>query len=615
MLIELHKDPGFLDNLKQKRRRLKTVRSEIQYSNRNKVMEIQEKFNNHYVSDIFLKYPETTPADLDKLQKRFDGREMYNELKREAKKVEDSHSLSKWLRDPNVRRQASMQIEKMNIFINKKDNEAMYQLQVKQKQYENLCDVLKGLNEQLKLDPEMLGKLVSLNQQNIEMEDKVFEETEYTNTLNLMADRYKQMMLCKQQPMQHKLKAYEYLWQENNHWKNELNRFKQSITTEIKPSEKDVESIRKQYLYPMIFEKLKKECKHREDMKLEQDINSPLNETSPHLRLKKESRRSLLDKVRYDNSLHKRAGKEMLSDIVEAVATSKENHEPVRWPYDPFNEVRIDQFFIDEEVRNEDAKNLMQKNSFFRKGTNTSVSTQNTVNPKQVASREYILMVKETIDMYKQKKQYLQDLIARRNYLEEQSKNKRSEMANKVTEKIFQRRGKFQDKEYKMLDPSGGSEYGTDVTTQDERPSSYIIPTMNDEVERISLIMKREKEETKKKLLKAKELVIAAWGLVGRICKEIRITNNDGSIATVDVIENNISDYMSLCGLKFEKLMRNNKLIKAQYERLVEINLQRNNKKGDIYNFQDEAEIYGFSRLNIRTDPEKNSEDDSDKND
>lgn len=112
--------------------------------------------------------------------------------------------------------------------------------------------------------------------------------------------------------------------------------------------------------------------------------------------------------------------------------------------------------------------------------------------------------------MYKQKKQYLQDLIARRNYLEEQSKNKRSEMANKVTEKIFQRRGKLQDKEYKMLDPSGGSEYGTDVTTQDERPSSYIIPTMNDEVERISLIMKREKEETKKKLLKAKELVIAA---------------------------------------------------------------------------------------------------------
>lgn len=102
---------------------------------------------------------------------------------------------------------------------------------------------------------------------------------------------------------------------------------------------------------------------------------------------------------------------------------------------------------------------------------------------------------------------------------------------------------------------------------------------------------------------------------MGRICKEIRITNNDGSIATVDVIENNISDYMSLCGLKFEKLMRNNKLIKAQYERLVEINLQRNNKKGDIYNFQDEAEIYGFSRLNIRTDPEKNSEDDSDKND
>lgn len=104
----------------------------------------------------------------------------------------------------------------------------------------------------------------------------------------------------------------------------------------------------------------------------------------------------------------------------------------------------------------------------------------------------------------------MKDLIAKRNYLEEQRKNKRSEMTNKVTEKIFQRRDKFQDSEPKFLDPSGGSEYGTDVTTQDERLNSYIIPTMNDEVERISLIMKREREETKKKLLKAKELVIAA---------------------------------------------------------------------------------------------------------
>lgn len=245
---------------------------------------------------------------------------------------------------------------------------------------------------------------MSLKQQNLEMEEKVFEETEYTHTLNLMTDRYQQMMLSKQQPLQHRLKAYEYLWQENNHWKNELNRFKLSLTTEIKPSEKDTEGIRKQFLYPMIFDRLKKECMHREQMKLEQDANSPLNDTSPNLRLKtKESKKMLLDKVKYDNSIHRRAGNEMLNEILEAVATSKENHGSVVCPYDPFNEVRVEQFFVDEEVRNEDAQNLKQKNSYLRKGTNTSVSTHVTTNTKQFATREYVLMVKETIDTYKQK--------------------------------------------------------------------------------------------------------------------------------------------------------------------------------------------------------------------
>ena len=45
--------------------------------------------------------------------------------------------------------------------------------------------------------------------------------------------------------------------------------------------------------------------------------------------------------------------------------------------------------------------------------------------------------------------------------------------------------------------------------------------------------------------------------------------------------------------------MRNNKLIKAQYERLVEINMQRGDKQVDFYDYQDEAEIYGFARMNV----------------
>jgi hypothetical protein len=45
--------------------------------------------------------------------------------------------------------------------------------------------------------------------------------------------------------------------------------------------------------------------------------------------------------------------------------------------------------------------------------------------------------------------------------------------------------------------------------------------------------------------------------------------------------------------------MRNNKLIKAQYERLLEINMQRGALKFNSNNFEDEAKIYGF--LNLRT--------------
>lgn len=55
--------------------------------------------------------------------------------------------------------------------------------------------------------------------------------------------------------------------------------------------------------------------------------------------------------------------------------------------------------------------------------------------------------------------------------------------------------------------------------------------------------------------------------------------------------------------------MRNNKLIKAQYERLVEINMQKSNNKIDIYNQLDAAEIYGFARINLRKNPEAVSDD------
>jgi len=45
--------------------------------------------------------------------------------------------------------------------------------------------------------------------------------------------------------------------------------------------------------------------------------------------------------------------------------------------------------------------------------------------------------------------------------------------------------------------------------------------------------------------------------------------------------------------------MRNNKLIKAQFERLAEINMQNEDNNTDAFDYQDEAEIYGFNRMNI----------------
>ena len=90
----------------------------------------------------------------------------------------------------------------------------------------------------------------------------------------------------------------------------------------------------------------------------------------------------------------------------------------------------------------------------------------------------------------------------------------------------------------KLSDTGSMSKDISEATTQVEGMN---IPNMNDEVERVLLISKREKEESKQKLLKAKSLVISACGLIDRICTEIRICNNDERCTS-----ENISEYMSL---------------------------------------------------------------------
>lgn len=431
-----------------------------------------------------------------------------------------------------------------------------------------------------------------------------------------MADRFKQMMISKQQPMQHKLKAYEFLMEEIYRWRNELNRYKQSNTSEVVPVYKDMSGIKQELLKIKQFQKLKEECKMREDAKLHGDLESPLETTSNLMKSKKEHRRIMYDKDDYDHDMHMRTGREMMNDIMEAVTQSRRNHEDAQCPYDPLRELRADEFFVDEQIMEEDIEKLKQKNSYQKKSTNlSSTSTNPTTQDKQFVSREYVIMVKETLDLYKRKKAQLEHLKQTRNMLEEQACLRNGQLASKVTQYIIKHKDKIFDKDTQINDKFMSSDDGTDVTN-DERIEAYTsikntIPTMNDEIERVLLIAKREKEEARIKLLKSKDLVISACGLVGRICKEIRITNSDGSVATIDVVEKNISDYMSLCGLKFEKLMRNNKLIKAQYERLVELNMQRGNKKMDFYETQEEADIYGFAEIKLRRNPEKDSDEES----
>lgn len=57
--------------------------------------------------------------------------------------------------------------------------------------------------------------------------------------------------------------------------------------------------------------------------------------------------------------------------------------------------------------------------------------------------------------------------------------------------------------------------------------------------------------------------------------------------------------------------MRNNKLIKAQFERLVEMNMLKGNKQSELFNMHNEAKVYGFDRINVDVKPAHSDEDDS----
>lgn len=245
---------------------------------------------------------------------------------------------------------------------------------------------------------------------------------------------------------------------------------------------------------------------------------------------------------------------------------------------------------------------------------------------KGYVTREFIIMIKETLDNLNHKKRTLEMLKGRLGKLVEVSKVKRNEMSSKIAYKIYDNDGHMnaqRNVDLNINEIQSASSHYTEASSRpvetDNRQDDIMntnfpfINDMNSECDRIMLISNRRREEAKDRLLKSKELVTSACGLISRICKEIRVTNKNGQVATIDVIETNVSKYMSLCGLKFEKLMRNNKLIKAQFERLVEINVSKGGREVNLFNIQNEANIYGFGRVNIKVNPETESENESDK--
>lgn len=81
-------------------------------------------------------------------------------------------------------------------------------------------------------------------------------------------------------------------------------------------------------------------------------------------------------------------------------------------------------------------------------------------------------MIKETIDEYKNKKEYLKQLKLKRDQFEEKFNLKVNEMSKKVTSKIISKKMINGDQElssaFVSLKDIYGSEYATDATSQDE---------------------------------------------------------------------------------------------------------------------------------------------------
>jgi hypothetical protein len=135
-----------------------------------------------------------------------------------------------------------------------------------------------------------------------------------------------------------------------------------------------------------------------------------------HTKTKKDQKRNLYYLDKYDNEFHRKVSINILDDIL----AKKNNPDDVDdlCPYDPVRNMNSDQFFTDDNVMQTNTKILIEKNQNVNKETLTS-NTGHVIGQKQYASREYIIMIKETIDKYREKINYLQELKLKLHELEQ----------------------------------------------------------------------------------------------------------------------------------------------------------------------------------------------------
>ena len=407
---ELDKEPVF-QNLKAKRKSLHSVRGNKPSSTHNQIQLLTKR----------VPYRDQE----EELRARIE-REVELEIKREE--LNTREDILKWLKNPKIRRLASEEFQRTGHM--KRSNKIKYQIALKKRQLAKLKEIDKNFTDQLKTDPLLKSKLASLVTKNNGMKDMLFEESEYTKTLRYMINRQNVIL-------QHKSKRFQDIKSEMRFLNIKIlsmaapeineNLYNQPENNRIIPDKKFLKPLKKELFTLKIFEKIKEKAKNivdEEEKHKEDQMN--LREKRDNLEKKQHMLKSMRDYKRlgyymenYDNNFHRKANVDMLNDIIEKVGKNENNDE---CPYDPMQELTSENFFINKEEMDQDAQKIIETNEKVNKDTLVSNTGHISLGMKQFASREFVVMIKETFDEYTKKKEYLKNLKEKLAISEEKEK-------------------------------------------------------------------------------------------------------------------------------------------------------------------------------------------------